>query len=62
MKVANRRRKKLFRYPDRRVFVSRLFRSALIPLLVIVLVVWLASKTLMSKPSHGARASVPTPS
>jgi cell division protease FtsH len=34
--------------------VSRLFRSALIPLLAIVAVVWLASNTLMSKPSHAA--------
>ena len=34
--------------------MSRLFRSALIPLLAIVAVVWLASNTLMSKPSHAA--------
>jgi cell division protease FtsH len=34
--------------------VSRLFRSAFIPLVAIVLVVWLASNTLMSKPSHSA--------
>jgi cell division protease FtsH len=34
--------------------VSRLFRSAFIPLLAIVLVVWLASNTLMSKPKHTA--------
>ena len=32
--------------------MSRLFRSAFIPLLAIVLVVWLASNTLMSKPRH----------
>ena len=32
----------------------RRFRSALIPLLAIVAVVWLASNTLMSKPSHAA--------
>jgi cell division protease FtsH len=35
--------------------VSRLFRSALIPLLAIVAIVWLASNTLMSKPNHSAR-------
>jgi cell division protease FtsH len=35
--------------------MSRLFRSALIPLLAIVAVVWLASNTLMSKPSHAAK-------
>ncbi len=35
--------------------MSRLFRSALIPLLAIVAVVWLASNTLMSKPSHTAK-------
>jgi len=34
--------------------VSRLFRSAFIPLLAIVLVVWLASNTLMSKEKHTA--------
>jgi cell division protease FtsH len=34
--------------------VSRLFRSAFIPLLAIVLVVWLASNTLMSKPRHAS--------
>jgi cell division protease FtsH len=34
--------------------VSRLFRSAFIPLLAIVLVVWLASNTLMSKEKHSA--------
>src|SRR5215472_7526311 len=34
--------------------MSRLFRSALIPLLAIVAVVWLASNTLMSKPSHAS--------
>jgi cell division protease FtsH len=34
--------------------MSRLFRSALIPLLAIVAVVWLASHTLMSKPSHAS--------
>jgi cell division protease FtsH len=32
--------------------VSRLFRSALLPLIAIVLVVWLASNTLMAKPKH----------
>jgi cell division protease FtsH len=35
--------------------MSRLFRSALIPLLAIVAVVWLASNTLMSKPSHASK-------
>ena len=35
--------------------MSRLFRSAFIPLLAIVLVVWLASNTLMSKPKHDAQ-------
>ncbi len=35
--------------------MSRLFRSAFIPLLAIVLVVWLASNTLMSKPKHEAQ-------
>jgi len=35
--------------------VSRLFRSAFIPLLAIVLVVWLASNTLMSKPHHSVQ-------
>ena len=39
--------------------MSRLFRSALIPLLAIVAVVWLASNTLMSKPSHAAK-NIPT--
>ena len=34
--------------------MNRLFRSAFIPLLAIVLVVWLASNTLMSKPQHAA--------
>ncbi|HEX4519492.1 MAG TPA: AAA family ATPase, partial [Gaiellaceae bacterium] len=34
--------------------MSRLFRSAFIPLLAIVLVVWLASNTLMSKPRHAS--------
>jgi cell division protease FtsH len=34
--------------------VGRLFRSAFIPLLAIVLVVWLASNTLMSKEKHSA--------
>ncbi len=34
--------------------MSRLFRSAFIPLLAIVLVVWLASNTLMSKQKHSA--------
>ena len=32
--------------------MSRLFRSAFIPLIAIVLVVWLASNTLMSRTSH----------
>src|SRR5579862_8294139 len=36
--------------------MSRLFRSALIPLLAIVAVVWLASNTLMSKPSHASKS------
>jgi cell division protease FtsH len=35
--------------------LSRLFRSALIPLLAIVAIVWLASNTLMSKPNHSAQ-------
>jgi cell division protease FtsH len=39
--------------------VSRLFRSALIPLLAIVAIVWLASNTLMSKPNH-ASSSIQT--
>ena len=34
--------------------MGRLFRSAFIPLLAIVLVVWLASNTLMSKEKHSA--------
>ncbi len=34
--------------------MSRLFRSALIPLLAIVAIVWLASNTLMSKPNHAS--------
>ncbi len=42
-----------FRYPER-TLVSRLLRSAFIPLLAIVLVVWLASNTLMSKPRHAS--------
>ena len=36
--------------------MSRLFRSAFIPLLAIVAVVWLASNTLMSKPSHASKS------
>ncbi|HWE82117.1 MAG TPA: ATP-dependent zinc metalloprotease FtsH, partial [Gaiellaceae bacterium] len=32
--------------------MSRLFRSAIIPILAIVLVIWLASNSLMSKPKH----------
>ncbi len=39
--------------------MSRLFRSALIPLLAIVAIVWLASNTLMSKPNH-ASSSIQT--